>query len=108
MARRYATRIVQSAPDHAQLRDSASRLAASSLLVIGMGMAASTQAAEVQEEKTQLPTVKVEDTAIPYKAETMSSPKYTEPLRDTPAKHHGYHQRIDPITKRPFAPRHPQ
>ncbi len=59
-------------------------MAASSLLVISMGVAASAHAAEAQQEKTQLPTVKVEDSAIPYKAETVSSPKYTEPLRDTP------------------------
>lgn len=59
-------------------------MAASSLLVISMGVAASAHAAETQQEKTQLPTVKVEDSAIPYKAETVSSPKYTEPLRDTP------------------------
>jgi TonB-dependent siderophore receptor len=85
MAHRYSNRgLGLSAPNHAQLRDSVSRVAASSLLVIGMGVAASTHAAEAQQEKTQLPTVKVEDTAVPYKAETLSSPKYTEPLRDTP------------------------
>lgn len=74
----------RSSPNHAQLRDSVSRAAASSLLALGMGLSAVTQAAPVQEETPQLPAVKVEDTAVPYKAEKASSPKYTEPLRDTP------------------------
>lgn len=70
--------------NHTQLHDSVSRIATSSLLVLGMGLTAVAQAAPAQEEKPQLPTVKVEDTAVPYKAEKASSPKYTEPLRDTP------------------------
>lgn len=84
MARRNANQgFALPAPNHAQLRDGVARTAASSLLVLGIGLTAAAQAAE-QEKPSQLPTVKVEDTAIPYKAETMSSPKYTEPLRDTP------------------------
>ena len=74
----------RTSPNHAQLRDSIGRVAASSLLVLGMGLAAAAQAAPAQEETPQLPAVKVEDTAAPYKAEKASSPKYTEPLRDTP------------------------
>ena len=74
----------RSSPDHMQLRDSVSRVAASSLLVVGMGLAVATPTAQAQEETPQLPTVKVEDTAVPYKAEKASSPKYSEPLRDTP------------------------
>lgn len=75
---------LRSSPHHAQLRDSISRAAASSLLVLGVGLAATAQAAPVDEEAPRLPTVKVEDTAVLYKADTLSSPKYTEPLRDTP------------------------
>jgi catecholate siderophore receptor len=74
----------RSFPNHAQLRDSLGRAATSSLLALGMGLSVAAQAAPAQEEKPQLPTVKVEDTAVPYKAEKVSSPKYTEPLRDTP------------------------
>lgn len=74
----------RSSPNHAQLRDSLGRAATSSLLALGMGLAVAAQAAPPQEEKPQLPTVKVEDTAVPYKAEKVSSPKHTEPLRDTP------------------------
>lgn len=66
-------------PVQAQLRTGA----ACSVLALGMALSAAAQAAENQD-KPQLPAVKVEDTAIPYKAETASSSKYTEPLRDTP------------------------
>ncbi len=72
-------------PSHAQLRARLSRMTAASALALGLGLAAApVQAADSAEAKPQLPTVKVEDTLIPYKAETVSSPKYTEPLRDTP------------------------
>lgn len=71
-------------PNHAQLRDSVGRAAASSLLALSVGLAAAAQAAPSQQETPQLPAVKVEDIAVPYKAEKASSPKYTEPLRDTP------------------------
>src|SRR5688572_3617603 len=69
-------------PTQVQLLERVSNAAACSALVLSLGLATSAQGAE--ENKSQLPTVKVEDTAIPYKAETVSSPKYTEPLRDTP------------------------
>jgi catecholate siderophore receptor len=72
-------------PSHIQLLERVSRAAASSALAISLGLAISVQVVQAQESKPQqLPTVKVEDTAIPYKADTVSSPKYTEPLRDTP------------------------
>lgn len=71
-------------PTQVQLLARVSSVATSSALALSLGLATIAQAAEAQESKTQLPTVKVEDTAIPYKAEAVSSPKYTEPLRDTP------------------------
>lgn len=71
-------------PAQAQLLGQVSGVLSCSALVLSLGLAASSQAAESQEKQAQLPTVKVEDTAIPYKTETASSPKYTEPLRDTP------------------------
>jgi len=71
-------------PTQLQLLTRVSNAAACSALALSLGLATVAQAAEVQDSKTQLPTVKVEDTAVPYKQETLSSPKYTEPLRDTP------------------------
>lgn len=71
-------------PTQVQLLVRVSSVATSSALALSLGLATIAQAAQAQESKTQLPTVKVEDTAIPYKAEKTSSPKYTEPLRDTP------------------------
>jgi catecholate siderophore receptor len=69
-----------------------SRIAAAMIAAYALPAAAqqataptSSSATAAEDQVTQLPEIKVEaDAAVPYKAEAVQSPKFTQPLRDTP------------------------